>query len=123
MHGPRWRALDDWERLRDRAREFLEAARTSLAAERFNVAFDEARDAAELAAKALLCRRDGTYPAAHNVAGPLQTARLIPRGLSPKALSRLLSAASRGRYGISEPVTRVEAKDAVAAAEALCAAL
>ena len=110
-------------RLLERAEEFLDAARDSLARGRYNVAFEEARTAAELGCKALLVMATGDYPRSHNVVPALHHARLTPKGLDAKALGAFLGASNRGVYGFDEPVGEEEARQGVAMAAQVLAEL
>lgn len=111
------------EKYSTRAKEYLAAAEASYEGRRFAVAYDEARTAAELASKAILSRAGLTFKKEHNVAGDLRDASLLPTGIGASSLSRLLGDASRGTYGFDTPPSRVEAKDAIATAKALFAAI
>lgn len=110
---------DHVDELRSRAREFLEAAEDSRAKARYNAAYDDARQATELACKAILQREDGEYPKQHQVAGRMYERGLIPSQVTPKDLSRLLGDYNRGRYGFEDPVTEAEAGDALRLARTL----
>ncbi len=68
---------EEVQELKERAEEFLEAARLLANVELWNAAFDDARHAAELASKALLLMHHGSYPRKHQVAGELNDAGLI----------------------------------------------
>ncbi|MBI4393343.1 MAG: HEPN domain-containing protein [Euryarchaeota archaeon] len=105
----------------DRAREYLEAAELAFKNKLFNVAYEEARTAAELAAKVLLIRAGHSPGRDHNPAGQLAFRRLVPDGMSERALSRFLGDSSRGGYGFDEPVPSNEARDGLAMARALVA--
>lgn len=96
-----------------RAREFQAAAKLSFDAGHLNVAFEEARTAAELAAKLLLFRAAGERPKDHNPAGRLQELKLLPTGVGAKDLSLLLGQFSRGAYGFNESVSEAEARQAL----------
>jgi HEPN domain-containing protein len=99
-----------------RGQEFLDAARASRDAGRSAVAYEEARTAAELFAKALLLVRLGSFPHKHPVGGLLQQHGLIPSGVSPRALSRLLSDSTRGAYDVGDRPSDDEVEDAIALA-------
>ncbi|MBI4393269.1 MAG: HEPN domain-containing protein [Euryarchaeota archaeon] len=111
------------EELMKGAEEWLAAAKENLAAGRFHTAFESARQAAELAAKALLSRKSGKYPSDHMVAGPLFQAGLLPEGVDGKRLHKLLSRFTLGTYGFDETVHRSEVQDAVRLAERMVKAL
>lgn len=91
--------MDERARLMALAGEYLESAASNLDAERFHVAFESARHAAELAGKAPLLDARGDYPKSHDVGRPLAAAGLVPPGISPAALDRFLAQYLRGRYG------------------------
>lgn len=105
--------------MRDRARQNLEAAEDSLAKDRLDVAFEEARTAAELYGKALLLQKTGDYPRDHRVGSALHQAGLIPATLDARKLSRLLASYTRGNYGFQEPVAAEEVIEALAMARTL----
>lgn len=113
------RRLDELARLLARAREYLDASESSFKAARYNVAYEEARTAAELYTKALILRRSGSYPRDHNVAGPAANLKVLPEAVPAKRLSDLLQDYTRGTYGLRNPPNRVEVKDALALARAL----
>lgn len=115
--------MTDWQRIRDRARQFLEAAEDSRRARRLDAGFEDARTSAELSAKALLQRAGLGYPSDHNVAGVLHQAGLTPLAVNPKQLSRLLRQYTRGNYGFDDPVSETELDDAIALARAMLEAL
>lgn len=112
--------MSEWSGMISRAEQRLASARDDLAANRHDVGYESARAAAELAAKALLLAKTGSYPTKdHNVAGHLQQAKLVPPGLSPKALSKFLDDYTRGDYGFDQPVEPRELRAALATAEAI----
>lgn len=111
------------EGLDARAHEFLAAAKTNFDAGHLNVAFEEARTAAELAAKLLLFRATGERPRDHNPTGRLQQLRILPPGVSPKDLSGLLGQATRGAYGFNEPVSVQDASHAIRLAAKMVSAI
>lgn len=108
----------------DRAEQRLASSRDDLDAGRHDVGYESARAAAELAGKALLLSKTGTYPTTkdHNVTGPLHQKRLIPTGISAKELSALLGDYARGDYGFKSPVEPREHRAALEIAEAMLAA-
>lgn len=114
--------MNEAQRLKERAQEYLEAAEDSLKEGRLNVAYDEARTAAELAAKATLAGKTGSFPRDHNPAGKLFQEGLVPEGMNPKELSRLLGDHTRGTYGFQDPVEEEEVEDAVRTARKLLGA-
>lgn len=97
-------ADDELESLHHAAREWLEAAEAEALAGRHLVAFESARHAAELACKAILLLRVGSYPKMHDVSGLLSQREMLPSGVSGRSLSRLLSAFTSGTYGEGRPV-------------------
>lgn len=109
------------------ADEFLASARADRQASppRRNVGFDNARTAAELAGKALLLARTGDYPrkggGGHNIGGLLFQNGLVPDGVEPKRLARLLREHTRGDYGFMKPVSEGELDEALRIAEAVLA--
>lgn len=94
------------QELKERAEEFLEAARLLANVELWNAAFDDARQAAELASKGLLLMHHGSYPRKHQVAGELNDAGLIPPSVTAKQVSRVLGAWTLGRYGFADRIER-----------------
>lgn len=102
-----------------RAQEFLDAAEDSFEKERYNVAYDDARQAAELACKAILQQTEGEYPKSHQVAGRMFDRERIPDGVDATDLSGLLGDYTRGRYGFDNPVTDDEVKAALRLARTL----
>jgi HEPN domain-containing protein len=105
-----------------RAEQRLASAKDDAAAGRYDVGFESARAATELAAKALLLTKTGSYPTKdHNVAGHLHRAKLLPPDIAPKALSHFLDAYTRGDYGFAEPVEPRELRTAIKMAELMIA--
>lgn len=103
-----------------RAEQRLASARDDLAAGRNDVGYESARATAELAGKAILLSKTGSYPTKdHNVAGHLHQAKLLPPGIPPKALSKFLDAYARGDYGFDDPVEPRELRAAITMAEAV----
>lgn len=86
------------------AREWLDASYAEARAGRRRVAFEAARHAAELAAKARILESGREYRREHNVAPELARRGLVPRAVDAATLSRLLSAATLGTYGFEEPL-------------------
>lgn len=87
-----------------------------------HVAFEAARHAAELAAKAILVRAGKEYPEQHAVAGKLAQHSLIPQGVEARKLQKLLSRFTLGTYGFEQPVHDADVSDALRMAERLVAA-
>lgn len=107
-----------WNQMMERARQRLEPAQDDLSRARYDVGFESARAAAELAGKAMLLAQTGSYPTKdHDVAGHLVQAKLIPADVSPKDLSRFLDDYTRGDYGFDRPVEPRELRKAIALAE------
>lgn len=110
--------MSTWTKLMERARQRLASARDDLTSARYDVGYESARAAAELAGKAMMLAKLGSYPSKdHNVAGPLAQAKLIPADVSPKELSRLLDDYARGDYGFDRPVEARELRAALRLAE------
>jgi HEPN domain-containing protein len=97
--------------LLDRAEEYLRTAKAALDAEDWAPAFENARTACELAAKAILTHiGKATSGKQHNVAPQLVQAGLWPGGDVGKRLSKFLDDYTRAVYGFTEPVTRSDAE-------------
>ncbi len=97
--------------LLDRAEGYLRTARAALENGDLSPAYENARTAAELAAKAMLARHGVTATGKeHNVAPQLVQAGLWPAGEPGKRLSRFLGDYTRGVYGFSEPVKPQDAE-------------
>lgn len=94
------------------AHAFLRTAEGALAAGDYGPAYENARTAAELAAKHLLSKQ-GIPPKAHNVAEALTQAGHWPAGEPFKRLSKFLGDHTRGIYGFHKPVTGKEAERGV----------
>ncbi len=114
--------MDLEEQLWDGAAEWLAAAQQERASGRLRVAFEAARHSAELSAKALLVRATGSFPKSHTVAGQLHRAGLVPAGVEPKVLHRLLSDFTLGTYGFERPLEDAEVANAIALARAMLSA-
>lgn len=112
-------SLSHSDDLLSRSREFLDAAQDSFEKERYNVAYDDARQAAELACKAILQETEGDYPRSHEVQGRMFQRDRIPDGIEARELSRLLGDYNRGRYAFDDPVDEDEARDALKLARTL----
>ena len=96
--------MSDAQTLRLGAQEWLDASYSEARQGRARVAFEAARHAAELAAKARLVERGVRYRNEHNVAPALAHHGLLPRGVDGAALSRILSAVTLGTYGYDRPM-------------------
>lgn len=114
---------EELEQILDRAEEFLSAANLLHESGLYNAAFDDARHAAELAAKALLLYHSGSYPTKHQVASELHKAGLIPHHIPPKMVSRLLAGFTTGRYGFRQEKGHEEVAEALTVATALLDAI
>lgn len=99
--------------LLERAEGYLLTARAAFDAGLRPQAFENARTAAELAAKSVLQRAGIRYGKEHNVARELVTAGGWPPGEPAKRLSKFLEDFTRGVYGFHEPVTSREAERAL----------
>jgi HEPN domain-containing protein len=97
--------------------EYLAAAKDSRVARRWSIAYEEARTACELFAKAILLTKTGAYPRDHNVAPALFQAGLMPGGLDARELSRFLNDHTRGTYGFGDEPSEAEAERAAAVAQ------
>lgn len=112
--------MSEWARILDRAEQRLASALDDQASGRLDVGYESARAAAELAAKALLLAKTGSYPTKdHNVAGHLVQARLVPQDMSAKELSSFLGDYTRGDYGFDMPVEARELRAALQRARRL----
>lgn len=94
------------------ARAFLRTADAAMEAGDYGPSYENARTAAELAAKHLLSQQ-GVPPKAHNVAEALTQAGHWPAGEPFRRLSKFLGAHTRGIYGFHEPITSKEAQRAL----------
>jgi HEPN domain-containing protein len=104
--------------LLDRAEGYLRTARAALDNGDLPQAYENARTAAELAAKAMLARNGITATGKdHNVAPALVQAGCWPGGGPGKRLSRFLGDFTRGVYGFSEPIAVRDAERALRLAE------
>lgn len=103
--------------LLERAIEWVETARLAIAERHANAAYECARTACELAGKALLSLRLGSYPRQHEIQGLLSKEALIPPNVNKTTLSRILGDWTRGTYGFAEPVSMKEAEQALRVAE------
>ena len=98
------RTVSDARTLRIGAQEWLDASFSEARQGRDRVAFEAARHAAELAAKARLAEHGVPYRKEHNVAPALASRGLLPRGVDGAELSRILSAVTLGTYGYDQPL-------------------
>lgn len=89
---------------------YLRTADAALANGDWPQAYENARTAAELAAKHVLEARGIAWGKEHNVAGKLTRAGAWPGGAIGTRLSKFLDDATRGVYGVGQAVTRVEAE-------------
>ena len=104
--------------LLDLAEGYLRTARSAAENLDWPQAFENARTAAELAAKHLLARHGMTaIGKEHDVAPQLVKAGLWPAGVQGQRLSRFLSEYTRGVYGLKEPVRRSDAERGIRMAE------
>src|SRR5688572_19153554 len=90
---------DRVEAMLGHARAYLRSANSNLAEgpDQSAVAFDEARHAAEVAAKALCIRVTGQdIGRVHSIGGALAHRGLIPADLEEKAVARLFAEHTRG---------------------------
>lgn len=101
------------------AREWLDASYAEARSGRRRVAFEAARHAAELSAKARLIESGRAPRREHNVAPDLVHAKLVPRSVDAARLSRLLSAATLGTYGFEDPLRDGDLEELQRYAEAL----
>jgi hypothetical protein len=108
--------------LLQRAEGYLRTAQS--AAENGDVmpAYENARTAAELAAKSMLQRKGLPFGKEHNVASDLVQAGLWPSGQPGKRLSKFLQDYTRGIYGFDEPVRAADLGRALRLAGDLLAA-
>ena len=115
--------MDEAHGILARAREHLDGAHVARDSALPNVAYELARTAAELAVKALLLRKTGTYPKGeHNPAKELRKARIpLPGNVAEAKLSELLKDYQRGSYGFAEPVLPADLGRALSLAEAVMA--
>lgn len=105
-------ALPTFDHVVDLAQEWLEAGKAQLVDGRHHVAFEALRNAAELAAKALLLRSTGAFPQDHAVAGLVARAGVLPASVDGRDLHRLLTKFTLGPYGFDADVHE---KDVIAA--------
>ena len=105
-------ALDLDARLLQRAGQYLRTAHAAQANGDTDAAFENARTAAELAAKSMLAHAGVRYGADHNVSGTLVRAGLWPRSRAAP-LSKLLGEFVRGVYGFTNEVRPTDAARAI----------
>lgn len=106
--------MGEWDLILARAEQRIASARDDVRAERFDVGYESARAAAELAGKALLLAKTGAYPTKdHNVSGALHQQKLLPTSVSAKDLSKLLGDYTRGDYGFDRPANAREVRQAL----------
>lgn len=105
------------------AEGYLRTAKAAAANHDWPQAFENARTAAELAAKHLLAR-NGIHVVAkeHDVAPLLVQAGLWLGGDQGRKLSRFLRQSTRGVYDLEEPVRRGDAERGIRMAETVLAA-
>lgn len=104
------------QKLLDGAQEWLDSAKTEASLGRRRVAFEAARHAAELAAKAILVHRQGVYPKSHLVAGALSKLGALPGRVDGRRLHRLLAEFTLGTYGFDREVRPEDVDEALAVA-------
>lgn len=108
------------DRLLGLAEGYLRTAKAAAANQDWPQAFENARTAAELAAKHLLAR-EGIAAVAkeHDVAPQLVQADLWPGGELGRRLSRFLRQSTRGVYDVEETVRRGDVERALRLADAV----
>ena len=114
--------MDEASRILARSEEFRASAQADEVEGRWNAAQENARTACELAGKAMLLHATGDYPRKHAIGGALYDADLIPLGIDPARLSRLLKERTRADYGFFNPVPAEDAREAVGFATCMVAA-
>lgn len=104
------------------AEGYLRTAKAAAENHDWPQAYENARTAAELAAKHLLAR-NGVKAVAkeHDVAPLLVRADLWPGGASGRRLSQFLGDHTRGVYGLAEPVRQRDAELGMRLAESVIA--
>lgn len=104
----------------DDAAAFVRTAEAALANGDIGPAYECARTAAEFAAKWMLRRQGSTaVTKEHNVAPQLVRAGLWPGGAQGRRLSQFLADATRGIYGVGEPLGRSDAERGIRTAKRL----
>lgn len=89
----------------------------------YHPAFESARHAAELAAKAILMQSLGSFPERHDVSSDLERAGLMPTGVNYRDLRNLLNRFTLGTYGFEQVVHRRDAQHALRIAKRMVQAL
>lgn len=109
--------------LRAGAEDWLATAEESHAVRRYHVAFEAARQSAELAGKALLLRAMGRFPKERAKAGPLAQTHLLPPEVDGRELQKLLREFTLGTDGFDRAVDAAGVARAISTARAMVAAL
>lgn len=109
--------MPTFQQVADLAEEWLDAGRSQLSEGRYHVAFEALRNAAELAAKALILRATGDFPQDHAVAGVLSRAGILPGKVDGRELHRLLVKFTLGPYGFDVTVHEKQVQAALRIAE------
>lgn len=104
------------------AEEWLGAGQSQMEEGRSHVAFEALRNAAELAAKALILRKTGDFPQDHAVAGILAKQGLMPSKVDGRDLHRLLAKFSLGPYGFDATIHEKDVREALRLAERMVGA-
>lgn len=112
-----------YDTMRERAEEWLEVAQGAIEEDFVHAAYECARTAAELAAKAMLLRIAGTYPKRHDVSDDLRQHALLPDNIKARDLRALLQSFTLAVYLFNDPVTKRQARDAVRIARRLVESL
>ena len=114
--------LEGWKEMLDHARPFLDSARENAAKgpERAVVAFDEARHAAELAAKAILLRAEHVIVEKdHRMGRHLGRYGLMPSTYAIKAWNRFFAEHTKAAYGLYEQLDQQEIAEAISMAQTM----
>jgi hypothetical protein len=109
------------ETLLARAEGYLRTAAAALESGDLAPAYENARTACELAAKQMLAARGVSVGKEHNVARPMVEAGLWPGGEPGKRLSKFLGDYTRGVYGFSERIRRLDVERGISMAEQMIA--
>ena len=109
--------LPTFDEVVELAEEWLDAGRSQYDEGRYHVAFEALRNAAELAAKALLLRATGAFVQDHSVAGPLAKAGAIPPKVDGRDLHKLLSRFTLGPYGFDVTIHEKDVASALRLAD------
>lgn len=115
--------LPTYEQVSALAEEWLDAGRSQLADGRYHVAFEALRNAAELAAKALILKHSGQFPQEHAVGGLLAKLGKMPARVKGSDLHRLLVKFTVGPYGFDVTIRESDVTDALRIAERMVAGL